>query len=145
MVSSWAAAKRLLRTRTTCRSFLTKGVALDFFDRIARCDTTPVIKAGEEEVLAAAGVQFKDPYDPRNVGKEALSQFLQPPNTAPRLELLAACIGAETCTPPGLVRTNSDVVLRAYREAFPSEWANQDLIQRLATAAARGVRITQIV
>jgi hypothetical protein len=147
MVSSWAAAQRLLDKRVDCRSFLRKGSALEYISRLRVCDTGSVLRDDEEEVVASAasGLRFADRCDSRNISKDKLQQLLSPPITAPRLDLLAACLAAETCKPRGLVRTNSDVVVRAYREAFPTKWANQDLIRRLAVASKRGVRFTQIV
>jgi len=146
---SWPAAQQALKRAPgrSCRSFPYKVDAARFSDGL-RHAAPPA--PGEQVVFvdgavchgcAGFGSSYFGPEDPRN----GVWELKEPPFTSPRAELLAALRGVELAQGAAVIFSDCEFVCRAFRERFPSTWANQDLMQRLAVACeASGSRIRRV-
>lgn len=149
LVYSWSAAQEALKGRAdrSCRSFTSREEAIRFKGGL-RHAAPP--REGEQVVYVdgaahhgqrATAAAFFGPGDARN----QVWELTDPPFTSPRAELLAAIMAAEICSEPAVILSDCEFVCRAYRERFPSRWANQDLMRRLSRACeSSGCRIRRI-
>jgi len=147
--SSWPAAQKALREGSgrSCRSFRFKPDAVRFREGLRHAappapgeQVIYVDGAVDHGVRGFGGAYFGE-GDPRN----GAWRLEDPPYTSPRSELLAAIMGAELAGSPAVLFSDCEFVCRSYRERFPSSWANQDLMRRLARACeASGCRIRRV-
>lgn len=147
-LTSWPAAQRALKDAPgrSCRSFRFKSDAVRFIEGLRHAEPAApgelvvYVDGAVDHGVRGFGSSYFGPDDPRN-GVWALEGA--PPYTAPRAELLAALRGVELAGgAPVVILSDCEFVCRAYRERFPSSWANQDLMRRLALSCdATGARI----
>ena len=151
--TSWPAAQSAMKDMSgcSCRSFRYKPDAVRFKEGL-RHDTDDsstttseliiyVDGAADHEKKCGFGAAYFGPGDERN----GAWKLEDPPFTSPRAELLAAIMGAELAACPAVIFSDCEFVCRSYRERFPSSWANQDLMRRLARACeTSGCRIRRV-
>jgi ribonuclease HI len=147
--TSWPKAQKALKegNASSCRSFRFKEDAVRFVEGLrfaapaAEGESIVFVDGAVDHGVRGFGASYFGRDDPRN-GVWALEE---PPFTSPRAELLAALRGAELASGPSVLLSDCEFVCRAYRERFPSCWANQDLMRRLAIACeASGSRIRRV-
>ena len=146
---SWPAAQKALKDAPgrSCRSFRFKEDAVRFREGLRHAAAPEpgeaaiyVDGAVDHGVRGYGGAYFGE-EDPRN----GAWRLEDPPYTSPRAELLAAIMGAELSGGPAVILSDCEFVCRSYRERFPSSWANQDLMRRLALACDQsGCRIRRV-
>lgn len=149
MCTSWPAAQKAMREASgrSCRSFRFKADAMRFKEGLRHAEAPkPSEKAiyvdgASDHGKAGFGAAYFGPDDKRN----GVWKLENPPFTSPRAELLAAIMAAELADGPCVIFSDCEFVCRSYRERFPSSWANQDLLQRLARVCDKsGCRIRRV-
>lgn len=147
--TSWQAAQRELKGRhaSSCRSFRHKDEAERFTQGLRHAsppgpgELVVYVDGAVDHGRSGYGSSYFGPEDPRN----GVWRLEDPPFTSPRAELLAALRGVELAGCPAVILSDCEFVCRAYRERFPSSWANQDLLRRLAIACdVTGSRIRRV-
>lgn len=147
--TSWSAAQKAVKgvPGRSCKSFLFKADAQRFKEGLRYAEPPTVfektiyVDGASDHGKTCFGAAYFGPDDKRN----GAWKLEDPPFTSPRAEMLAAIMAAELADGPCVIFSDCEFVCRSYRERFPSSWANQDLMQRLARACdLSGCRIRRV-
>lgn len=147
--TSWPAAQAAMKEvpSCSCRSFHFKPDAIRFMEGLRHADPPSpseliiYVDGAADHGKCGFGAAYFGPDDERN----GAWKLEDPPFTSPRAELLAAIMAAELAACPAVIFSDCEFVCRSYRECFPSSWANQDLMRRLARACeTSGCRIRRV-
>jgi hypothetical protein len=135
LLSTWASAQKqvLGKTGVTCRAFPKKEDALRFMSGL-RFEKGEVDDGALFAHVHASSDAFSVFFGEAGTIDSRSGAWRLLDSTVVRAQLTAVCLAVELAGAQVTVFSSSEFICRAYREHFPSGWANQDLMCRLAMA-----------